>query len=591
MKASWSVGALRAALLAGAIACGGPKASPAAPLPASSAAPAVVADTADGPVDRAVADATKAYLDLLVELYPERATEMGIHTRDAELNDRSAAGFAHQMDREKEMLAALRARFAETPKSKAARTDLAILTHALSVSIAVKREERTIERRPDVYAAPLSSIFLMMARPFAPAAERATNVLARMEKLPAVLAAAKANLKNPPKVWTQVGIDRAAGAASFFDEVKPFLLTSLPQEKPRIEATLKLVRDAFADYKSFLEKDVLPRSNGDYAAGKDLFNYLLRENYFLDDDADTIRELGLRMLAQTQTQMTEVAKRIDPKAKGWPDVVAQVKKHHPKAPELLGAYRKEVARAREFLVQKDAVSFPPGDDLDVLETPPFLRSTIQAAYDQPPPFDEGTKGFFFVTPVDKSWNATRQEEWLRENDWGDIVDTAVHEAYPGHHLQLSWARRHPSLIRKITEADIFSEGWALYSEELMAELGYYDDEKRLMQLEWTLVRAARIVIDVGLHTRGMSIDDAVKILTDEVHLEKQLAVNEVKRYSFSPTQPLAYLTGREMIFKMREEYKKREGDRFTLKRFHTEVLSRGTIAPGLIAREMFGSGG
>ena len=188
---------------------------------------------------------------------------------------------------------------------------------------------------------------------------------------------------------------------------------------------------------------------------------------------------------------------------------------------------------------------------------------------------------------DPKLSAKKQEEMLRENDHGDIVDTAVHEAYPGHHLQLSFAAKNTSKIRKAYDAAIFSEGWALYSEELMAELGYYTPEERLMQLEWTLVRAARIVLDVGLHTKGMSFDEAVRFLTDKVHLEHELAVSEVKRYTMTPTQPLAYLTGRQAIFGLRERYKSREKEKFSLKRFHAELLTRGTIPPGLLARELF----
>src|SRR4029077_1638489 len=155
------------------------------------------------------------------------------------------------------------------------------------------------------------------------------------------------------------------------------------------------------------------------------------------------------------------------------------------------------------------------------------------------------------TPVDRALPRDKQEAMLRENDHGSAVDTVVHETYPGHHLQQSFARRHPSVMRKATDAAIFSEGWGLYAEELMAELGYYTDEERLLQLEWTLVRAARIVIDVGFHVSDIAYDQALKMLTDELHLERQLALSEVKRYTMSPTQPLAYLTGRQMIFKMR----------------------------------------
>lgn len=228
--------------------------------------------------------------------------------------------------------------------------------------------------------------------------------------------------------------------------------------------------------------------------------------------------------------------------------------------------------------------FPDGEICDVRETPEFLRSTTTAAYDRPPPFDASTVGIFFVTPVDKTLSAAKQEEMLRENDFGDIVDTAVHEAYPGHHLQLSFARRHPSTIRKVIDSSILSEGWALYSEELMHELGYYTPEERMLQLEWALVRAARVLIDVGLHTKGMTIAEAERILVERVHLEPTLARSEVRRYTESPTQPLSYIVGREIILRMRERYLK---DGKSLKDFHREILSRGTISPVLIAQELF----
>ena len=540
------------------------------------------------PDDAAVQKAGQEYLDLLVEIAPESATALGLHKNDAELDDRTIAGFDKAVDREEAMLKSLKERF-RTPKlSPAGRTDLTMLIGALEVDIRTKRVQRPLQRQPDIYASPLNAIFFMTARDYAPAAERARNVVARLEKIPKVIEAAKANLLNPPRVWTEVGIDRASSAKSFLEAQRPFLIASLPGETARVEAALKVSEAAYEDYKKALQKEVLPRSNGRFSAGRELFGFLLRNDYFLEESPEDLLAMGKKLFTETNAQMAEVAKRIDPKAKGWPDVVARLKGHHPTADGLLDAYRTEVTRARAYLAQKDAVEFPPGDDLDVIDTPPFLRSTVTAAYDQPPPFDATTKGFFFVTPVDKTLSKPKQEEMLRENDHGDLVDTAVHEAYPGHHLQLSFARRNPSLVRKALDHAIFSEGWALYSEELMAELGYYTDEERLMQLEWTLVRAARIVIDVGLHVSDMTFDQAVKMLTDEVHLERQLALSEVKRYTMSPTQPLAYLTGRQMIFKMRERYRQREGAKFSLKKFHTDVLIRATVPPSLMAREIFG---
>lgn len=546
---------------------------------------------AAAPDDEAIARAGQAYIDLIVATSPESATTLGLHQRDADLDDRSAEGFARVIELEEKMLGDLRARFSAPRASKQARTDLAILVSTLSVDIRTKRETRPLETLPELYTSPLGALFFMMARDYAPAPERARAALARVEKIPQVVGAAKVNLKNPPRVWTQVGIESADGAASFLDELKGFLLGALPSERARVERAIDGARAAYAGYKQFLEREVLPRSSGSFAAGKPLFEFLLREGYFLDESADELAALGTRVMAETEAKMNEVAARMDPKAPGWAAVVKKAKNNHPTAADLLPSYRREVARARAFLVQKDVVSFPPGDECDVIETPPFQRSTITAAYDQPPPFDATTKGFFYVTPVEPSMPADKQEQMLRENDHGDLVDTAVHEVYPGHHLQLSLARRHPSLVRKVTGPSIFAEGWALYAEELMAELGYYTDEERLMQLEWALVRAARVVIDVSLHTRGMTFEDAVKILVERVGLEPALAQSEVKRYTSTPTQPLSYLVGREHLLRLRERYRAREGARFSLKRFHDEVLSHGTLAPGLLSREIFDDGG
>ncbi|MBX3219480.1 MAG: DUF885 domain-containing protein [Labilithrix sp.] len=580
-----------AALVALACGPGGGPALRAAPV-AAAGAPSAAATTAprdEHPDDAAIAKAGQEYLDLVVAIHPEAATALGLHDNDAELDDRSIAGHDAGTDRQEALLRSLEERFESPKASLAAKTDLALLLGALRCDIRNKRVQRPLQRKPDVYLEPLNAIFQMTARDYAPAAERARDVVARLEKIPTVVAQAKANVLNPPRVWTEIAIDRASSAKSFLAQQRAFLLAALPDDRAKVEAALAGATGAYEDYKRFLQKTVLPRSNGGFAAGRELFEYLLRHDYFLEEGADALLAMGKRVFVETNAQMVEVAKRIDPKAKDWPEVTAKLKAKHPTADELLGAYRKEVARARAFLVEKDVVAFPPGDDLDVVETPSFMQSTITAAYDQPPPFDARTsKGLFFVTPVDKTLSKRKQEEMLRENDWADIVDTTVHEAYPGHHLQLSFARRSPSRVRRAFDRAIFSEGWALYSEELMAELGYYDDAQRLIQLEWALVRAARIVLDVGLHVGDMTFEQAVKVLTDEVHLERSLALSEVKRYTESPTQPSAYMVGRQKILELRERARARDGARFSLKAFHTDLLSRGTVPPSLLAKEMFG---
>jgi uncharacterized protein (DUF885 family) len=582
-----------------------------APVPALVSAPATSSGTAtasastsataaptppDTRDDAAIARAAQDYLALVVSLSPETATALGDHSRDTELDDYTLAGEQSGLVREEAMLTDLRRRFASPHASLSARTDLALVESALAVDVRVRRDTRPLELRPDAYADPMNAIFMMAARDYAPAEARARAALARTEKLPAVLALARTNLAAPPRVWVQIGLEQARGARAFFDEQRAFLQGALPAaERPRIAAAVAAAQRAYAAYAAYLEHDVLPHAKGDFAAGRPLFDFLLHDGYFLDEDADRVHELGERVFAATEAEMAAVAKRIDPAAKSWSDVTRRLKANHPTADDLIPSYRREVARARQFLADHDVVPFPPGDDCHVQETPPFLRSTTTASYEPSPALDPDTRGIFFVTPVDRTLPRKQQEEMLRENDHADQVDTVVHETYPGHHLQLSLGRTHPSLVRKMVDAkrapvvgaDVFAEGWGLYAESLMGELGYYTDEELLLVLEWRLVRAARVLIDVGLHTRGMTFDEAVKMLTDRVHLEHELAVNEVKRYTTTPTQPLSYVVGRERLLAMRERYKQKTGSAFTLKAFHAEVLSHGTIAPGLVEREMF----
>jgi uncharacterized protein (DUF885 family) len=575
------------------VGCGSPP-SPTPPPPTPSAVPVastapVVSAPPSYPDDAEIAKATQTYLDLFAEIHPESATSLGLHQHDDDLDDRSIAGHDKATAREQELLDAIEKRFSNAQASAPAKTDLALLEGALRVDIRMRRVGRPLQRKPNDYLHPLDSIFQLTAREYAPAPERAKHALARLDKIPVQLKLAKDNLLNPPKIWTQIAVEEAGDAKSFLDDVRKFLLEAMPDQKAQIEATLKTVRAAFDEYAQVLRTDVMKRSNGRFAAGRELYEYLLANDMFLAENADQLLAIGKKVFADTNEQMTALAKKIDPAAKGWPAVAAKIKSKHPTADDLIASYAKETKRAREFLVQKDAVAFPPGDDLQVIETPSFLRATTSAAYDAPPPFDErSSKGFFFVTPVDKTASKDKQEAMLRENDFADIVDTTVHEAYPGHHLQLSWARLNPSRARRAFDHAILSEGWALYSEELMSELGYYTDAERLIQLEWTLVRAARVIIDVGLHVGDMTYEQAVKLLTDEVHLEKPLAQSEAKRYTEDPTQPSAYIVGREKLLELRGQLQKQKGPAFSLKQFHTDVLSKGTIPPSLIAKELLG---
>lgn len=528
----------------------------------------------------------KAYVEHVVRCSPEEATALGIHDRDGELTDRTPAAEAARLTSARALLERIR-RELSGPVDAATRIDALLLTSALRAEISRRTHGSPLQQRPQDYLAPLDAMFLMVARDYADKSARGRLLARRLRALPLALDRAKAQLGRPPSVFTRIAIDRARGGSAFLREVRAFY-AQLPeaQREDGIAAAAE-AEAALAGYAAWLDATVLPRSDGAFAAGREHYQDLMRHELFLDETPEALRAFGERRVASLLAEMNTVAARIDPAATSFEPVLARVKQAHPTADAILPTYRKEVARARAFLVSRGVVAMPPGDDLAVVDTPAFMRSTVTAAYDRAPPFDGATRGFFFVTPVDTSSTPADQEAYLGENDYGDIVNTSVHEAYPGHHLQLSFARRHGSLARRVLDPPVLAEGWALYTEELMHELGYYDDAARLVQLQWALVRASRVVIDVGLHVQGWSVDDAVRFLTETVRLARVVAESEVRRYTTTPTQPSSYMVGREQIFLLRAKMRARD-PKLTLRRFHDALLGLGGTPPALAGEELVG---
>ncbi|HEY3132613.1 MAG TPA: DUF885 domain-containing protein [Acidobacteriota bacterium] len=521
---------------------------------------------------------------------PIQATALGIHKYDDQLGDFSADGFRAQTELAQKYLKELESiPMAQLPMSVQA--DYRVLQGQLKVTAKDLGEVQTWKTNPTLYPdAPTLGIFLMASREYSPLQDRLKNIVARMQQIPAVLESGKRNLGNPPLIWTDIAIDSTRGGIDFFESVVPNLASSVPGMQESVLRESKRAADAYRDFLSFLKDDLLRRSDGDFRAGKENFEFHLKNNYLLDESSDQITVVGRAVFDRTKKQLVDVARLID-STKDWKSVLDQTKLNHPAAQQLLDEYKKETARARAFILKRDLFSVPEGEKLQIIETPLFQRSTIPyAQYFSPAPFDKDQTGQFTVTPINTSKPREEQEEQLKGHSHGDIVNTVVHEAYPGHHLQFVYANQAESTIKKVLSSPIFAEGWALYSEELLSEHGYYTPEERLIQLQWTLVRAARVLIDIGLHTGTMSFDEAVRMLTDEVRLDKPGALGEVKRYTMSPTQPLSYLIGREIIFRIRTEYMRKQGKKYKVKNFHSEVLSYGTIPPTLIEALMFRKG-
>jgi uncharacterized protein (DUF885 family) len=321
---------------------------------------------------------------------------------------------------------------------------------------------------------------------------------------------------------------------------------------------------------------VLPRSDGDIALGRAEFDWLLHESFLLgpDSDADTLLAMGQEQFDLTLRLLEETAREIAP-GRDWRELLAGMMEQHPSPEALMDSYRDEVARSRQFLLDQRIVGIPP-EQLQIRQTPEFMRSAVPfAAYESPAPLDASRLGTFFVSPPPEA------------HILSDIPGTTWHEAYPGHHLQLVYAKDNPSLVRRLNESPLLSEGWGFYCEELGHETGYYDDPReRLMQLNWRLQRAARVILDVSVHTQGMPWAQAVDFLVRAVGMNRAQAEGSVNAYTRQPTYFSSYMLGMLEIQRLREECRARLGERFTLEEFHERLLRVGNVPPALVEAEL-----
>jgi len=401
-----------------------------------------------------------------------------------------------------------------------------------------------------------------------------------------LLSDAKRNLADQPKiprVWAQMGEELAQSGVEFFRD----LGSSSALQSPRIGSDLiqagKLASAACHDYHRFLHESIVKRDSDGYSLGAKSFDELLLHQHGLSCKGVELRKLGREVIAQTLSEMDKVAMQINPNS-SVAEIIANLKEQTPESQQLIDYYRAFVLGARQHLIDHNLVTVPADDDLVLVDTPVFARPTFPyAGYLPPAPFDTDQRGFFWVTPIDKKALPESQKQQQRGHNKYQASVVSLHEAYPGHHLQLQRANQVSSNVRKLFGTSVFIEGWALYCEEMMYETGYYPDaQTRLMQLAMQLWRACRVVIDVGLHDGTMSFDDAVSLLVDTAKLERVNAEAEVKRYTQSPTQPMSYIVGKMEILRLRDDYRRRQGSKYDLKEFHDHLLSYGSIPIGLV---------
>ncbi|MDP9266049.1 MAG: DUF885 domain-containing protein [Chloroflexota bacterium] len=534
--------------------------------------------------ERAFSDLISAYIEGRFALEPVAATVAGVHDHDEHLGDLSSGGFAARRSFVDLWLRHFAAHD-EAALSPGEQVDRELLLADLRGESALADFARW-RRQPSLYSnAVTRGAYYPLIREHAPLEDRLRSIAARLAEAPAALEAGMGNLDADlvPPVWVVVAGESATAGAAFVRAVLPSIAPEGSAAKRDLVGTGKRAGDALDSYAAWLRDDLMRRARGTFAIGRETFDRLLRERELLDHDAASLRAFGERLYRDTEAQLRDAARALG--HDDWRAAVDVLRRDHPAEDELVDTYRTEMERSREAVLAAGLATLPPGEELVVEAMPDFARPTLPyAAYVGPAPFERQRRGRFWVTlPLAAEPESVKRER-LEGHPRAGIAVIACHEGYPGHHLQLSTAADHPSPARKMSRSNLFIEGWGLYVEELMTELGYLDSPAtRLLRLKDLLWRAARVVVDVGLATGEMNFEQAVRFMIDGPRLGRLAAVAEVRRYTLDPLQPSSYALGRAAILELRA---KARAAGWGMREFHDRLLAVGSLPPRLAAREL-----
>lgn len=533
---------------------------------------------------------------------PTLATQLGVHLYDARLEDYSLTGIEQQKKWCHEKLDQLQ-QFDRTKLTAEQKIDAELIANFLRAHLLELEEVRMWQRNPDQYSSGItSSAFTIMSRSYAPQDVRLKALVERERQMPAVFAAARKNLSNPPKMYTEVAIEQIPGLVSFFEDDVPKAFLEVKDEKllHEFHASNARVIAELKSYGEWLKTDLLPRSQGDFRIGADKYARKLQYEEMVDVPLDRLREIAYADLKRNQDAFVRVAGLID-STKTPEQILHAAEQDHPSAEQLLPAFRNTLEGEREFIAKKNILTIPSPVLPIIEETPPFMRALTSASMDTPGPWEKVAKeAYFNVTLPEKTWTEEQTKSWLEGFNRGTITSTSIHEAYPGHYVQFLVLQEAPlTRTRKIIACGTNAEGWAHYTEQMMLDEGYgrtpdVPEEKdtaflklRLGQLQDALLRNARFVVGVEMHTGKMTFEEGVQFFEKEGRQTHEVSVRETKRGTSDPTY-LMYTVGKLEILKLREDYKKKMGARFSLQEFHDRFLLQGAPPVKIVRQIMLG---
>jgi len=534
------------------------------------------------------------YFDFYFQFHPTAGTQAGLHQYDGKLEDFSRSG----RDAEIAGLTRFQKRLSSIQGSQLSQEsagDLEVLSSSIQARLLELQSIQMWRKDPDVYVSNLSySVFMIMRRNFAPQVDRLRSVVAREREIPRVLEAARQNLSNPPKVYTQVALQQMPDNIKFFQKDVPAAFREV--QDPKLLADFKASNDAaieaLSKYQDFLRADLLPASNGDFRLGAENFRKKVLYDEMVDIPLDRLLEIGLADLRRNQQQLKEVAAQIDPH-RSTAEVLADLHRDHPPADQLLQTFRDTLGGLRQFIEQQKIITIPSTVPPIVEETPPFARALTTASMDTPGAYEtKATEAMVNVTLPAPDWKPEKVEQWMQGFNRGTITSTAIHEVYPGHYTQFLWLQAAPSKTRKLLYNNSNAEGWAHYTEQMMLDEGYgsHDPKLRLGQLLDALLRNARFIVGIEMHTGKMTLQQGQDFFVKEGFQVPPVAEVEAKRATSDPTY-LYYNLGKLQILKLREDYRKLQGSKFTLQEFHDRFMRQGSVPMKIIRKSMLGTDG
>lgn len=532
-------------------------------------------------------EADKYFDSYLLPTNPTYATLQGVHLYDAKLEDYSKNG----IQKEIATLNDFAKRFdAINPKalSEQAQGDYDLVTNQIRGKLLTLQTIRPWQQNPDYYSSGITaSAFAIMERKYAASNLRLESLIEREKLMPAVLQNAKKNLRNVPKIFAEIALEQLPELIQFFQKDVPMAFSDVTDStlKKQFNDSNAAVIAALQAYQNWLKQDLLPRSNGDFRLGAETYAKVLQYNEMVTTPLDKLIALDLENMQQNQKDFQRIASEVFPN-KNLQDILVAIGANHPAPNKLLATFSATFDNLIRFLKEKKIITIPSDVRPIMEETPPFLRAITFASMDTPGPFEPAAKeAYFNVTLPAADWTKERTDGFMRAFSYPLISSIAAHETYPGHYVQFIWMQNIHDRVRKLLGAMSNAEGWAHYSEQMILDEGFATkaygakterDAKllRLGQLLEALLRNARFIVGIEMHTGKMTYDQAIDFFVKEGYQSREAGTVEAKRGTSDPTY-LYYTLGKLQILKLRKDLEAKEGDKFNLQHFHDDFMKQG----------------